>query len=145
MTGRSPRSAVRGGQVVLVLLLAVLATAVLPPAGAWWLNARRVAETTDRLVSAEGRVTPAARRTVVCGPGRLPPVDTRFAGPTHVAWVSAALINPEPFGAGMPTDAWGRCFLLTDRWLLSAGPNGIVDTPFEATQVVGDDIGRRLQ
>jgi len=136
---------VRGRHVVRMLLLAVLATAVLPPAGAWWLNARRIAETSERLASAEARVVPAPSGAVVCGPGRLPPADTRFAGDIHRAWVTAASGDRESFGAGMPTDAWGQCFLLTDRWLLSAGPNGIVETPFAATQVVGDDIGMRVR
>lgn len=139
------QSAVRGGHVVLVVLLAALATAVLPPAGAWWLNARRITATTERLANAVTRVRPAAVGAVVCGPGRLPPANTRFAGDVHRAWVSAASVSSEPFGAGMQADAWGQCFLLTERWLLSAGPNGIVETPFDAALTVGDDIGTRLR
>jgi hypothetical protein len=53
----------------------------------------------------------------------------------------------------MPTDAWGRCFLLNADawatggpvWLLSAGPNGWIDTPPNAIALGGDDIGDRLR
>jgi hypothetical protein len=53
----------------------------------------------------------------------------------------------------MPTDAWGRCFLLNADalatsgpvWLLSAGPNGLIDTPPNALALGGDDIGNRLR
>ena len=43
-------------------------------------------------------------------------------------------------GEEAPTDPWGRCFLVnlagvsradTSVWVLSAGPNGVIDTPYQ--------------
>ena len=80
---------VRGTHVVRVLLLAALATAVLPPAGAWWLNGRRVQRTQERAATVAAQLPPGSQAGVVCGPGR---VDG-------------------------PTDAWGNCFIVNDHWV----------------------------
>lgn len=143
---QSSRSAVRGpqsgGRVVRALLLAVLATAVLPPLGAWGLNHRRIEVTAERVRSAVVRVS-AESGQVLCGPGRVPDLDVMGAHAIHVAWITAAVSRPEAFDADMPTDGWGRCFLMNDRWILSAGPNGVVDTAPAADSLAGDDIGVR--
>jgi hypothetical protein len=139
------RSTVQGSSVVRGVLLAVLATAVLPPAGAWWLNSRRVAITADRVAALVPGFSGSDGGGVVCGPGRLPDTDVRGAHAIHAAWITAAVSRPEAFGAGAPTDAWGRCFLASDRWVLSAGPNGVVDTPLDAQALGGDDIGVRVR
>jgi hypothetical protein len=136
---KGPR--VHGSFVVRGVLLALLATAVLPPAGAWWLNSRRVAVTAERVGAVSRDLGPIEPGTVVCGPGRLPDLDVLNAHEIHVAWISSAIIRPESFGAGASTDGWGRCFLMNARWILSAGPNGLVDTPPDADRLRGDDIG----
>lgn len=140
---RSAKCGVRGARVVRVLLLAVLATAVMPPAAAWWLNHRRITLTQSRADAAVVSVSAPDAAIVLCGPGRLPDLDVAGAGSVHAAWLTSAVTAPDVFGAGMPTDAWGRCFLLNDRWLLSAGPNGAIETPFDATALHGDDVGVR--
>lgn len=136
------REVIAGSRVAVTLLLAVLATAVLPPLGAWWLNARRVEITAERVRGAVVRVS-AEGGQVLCGPGRMPDLGSRGAHAVHVAWITVAISRPEAFGPNMPTDGWGRCFLVNDRWMLSAGPNGVVETAPGADSLVGDDIGVR--
>jgi hypothetical protein len=145
MVQGSTRSTVQGSFVVRGVLLALLATVVLPPAGAWWLNARRVAVTTERVSALVPGFSWSDGDGVVCGPGRLPDSDVRGAHATHAAWVTAAVPRPEDFGPRAPADAWGRCFLASDTWLLSTGPNGLVDTALSAVSLEGDDIGVRLR
>ena len=142
------RAPLSGAQLLLALAAVILTTAVAPPGAAWWLNRHRVWQTTERaaLVAAAVREHGIERadNAVVCGPGRLPK-----AGTAGDAWVRQTVIAPQIFGAGTPTDAWGQCFLLNvgewkaggHVWILSAGPNGLVDTPLGAAAVAGDDIG----
>jgi hypothetical protein len=159
------RSPISGGQMVAALVAIVIATAVVPPAAAWALNKSRVAQTQERVRAAIDRLrsNPAniakwSSSGIVCGPGRLPDPEAsvarnRFPIAAHAAWLREAKIAPELFGAGMPTDAWGRCFLLNAGdpassgpiWLLSAGPNGLIDTPPDAAALSGDDIGGRVR
>jgi hypothetical protein len=162
------RSPVSGAQLVAVLAAILFATVVLPPAAAWILNRTRIAQTRERVRAATGHLR-ASRDDmaglmrgagIVCGPGRLPvrePAAFRArAGislASHRAWLRGARMAPELFGSGMPTDAWGRCFLVNADalsspdpvWLLSAGPNGVIDTPPNALALGGDDIGDRLR
>ena len=165
VAGRSPMS---GAQVVGIMAVVLFATAVLPPAAAWSLNRSRITQTEERARVAVDRLQVESTFTaelpagvgVVCGPGRIPDVVPSTAGgrqglafPAHGGWLSDARMAPEIFGAGMPTDAWGRCFLLNAGawsgagpvWLLSAGPNGVVETPLNALALGGDDIGGRLK
>lgn len=137
------RKVISGGRVVVTLAAVVLATMVVPPAGAWWLNQRRIEQTQARAVAAVGALPPRGHAGVVCGPGRLPDPDVVNATPVHAAWLAAAVATPDAFGPSMPTDAWGRCFLMNGRWLLSAGPNGSIETAFDAPTLGGDDIGVR--
>ncbi len=162
------RSPFSGAQLIAALAAILFATVVLPPAAAWALNRSRIAQTWTRARTAAERLrvnrddTAAIGRSagILCGPGRLPDrepaaVSLRAAGspPAHTAWLREATIAPQAFGSGMPTDAWGRCFLLNAGawtsggpiWLLSAGPNGVIDTPPNALALGGDDIGNRLR
>jgi hypothetical protein len=102
-----------------------------------------VALTGARALAAVTHVNTGDGRAVVCGPGRLPDLDVQGAGAIHVAWVTAAVVSPDAFGRTLLTDAWGRCFLVSDRWILSAGPNGVIETPRDAATLGGDDIGAR--
>ncbi len=154
------RSPISGAQLVAALAAILFATVILPPAAAWTLNRTRVAQTKERVgvaadrlrSSSDGIASLTAGAGVVCGPGRLPDRDSA-ASASHGAWLRGARVAPELFGAGMPTDGWGRCFLLNADgwasggpvWLLSAGPNGLLDTPPNALALGGDDIGARLR
>ena len=141
--------AISGKQLLGALGVVVLATAVLPPVAAWWLNARRIDETAARARMMASGLQVEGSAGVVCGPGQLPdpPVEARTS--VHDAWVVTAVLNPALVGDGAPTDAWGRCFVFdadalargATAWLLSAGPNGAIETPRGAPQLAGDDIG----
>lgn len=168
MPGTIRRSPISGWQLISALAAILFATVVLPPAAAWTLNRSRIAQTearartaAERLRAGSNDLDGAARSAgIVCGPGRLPAREPAAASaraglshPAHAAWLREARIAPEVFGSGMPTDAWGRCFLLNADawgaggpvWLLSAGPNGVIDTPPNALALGGDDIGDRLR
>lgn len=150
------RGPMSGAQLVSALIAIVIATAVIPPVAASWLNAGRISQTSQRVTVAIGRLGTGADKTgtgIVCGPGRLPGARVTGSYPAHTAWLRELRSAPELFGAGMPTDAWGRCFLMNvgawatgdPVWLLSAGPNGLMDTPPNALALGGDDIGGRLR
>ena len=168
MANSARRSPLSGTQLVAALIGIAFATAVLPPAVAWTLNRSRIAQTEARAQSGLARLRSsgvllsalAAHTGIVCGPGRVPDREPATASarngasyPSHIAWLREAQIAPVLFGAGMPTDAWGRCFLLNADglsrgepvWLISAGPNGLIDTPPNALALGGDDIGGRLR
>jgi hypothetical protein len=151
----------RGGTLVAALLGILCATAVVPPGAAWWLNARRISTTHERIDRMAGVLMRGSGQAhvfatgvrVVCGPGRLPEGNASLTSAVHEAWVTAATMAPDAFGAEGDTDAWGRCLLLevgtgghgTAGWLLSAGPNGAIETPLGAPQLGGDDIGRQVR
>lgn len=147
------RAPLTGGQLLLALMVIALATAVVPGVAAWRLNLYRVAQTQQRAnVAAEDArhralspSAPATSASVVCGPGKLPKAA---AGERRDEWVHYAVMAPQLFAAAMPTDAWSQCFLMNVGappgvrvWVLSAGPNGRIDTPFGADALGGDDIG----
>ena len=61
-----------------------------------------------------------------------------------------------PYIPEAPSDPWGRRYIINVRWLrpgaspnvvwvLSAGPNGIIETTFGQSSLAGDDIGFRLR
>jgi prepilin-type N-terminal cleavage/methylation domain-containing protein len=67
-----------------------------------------------------------------------------------------------PYATELPTDPWGRPYVINAReldtqplptaqpipaWVMSAGPNGVLDTSILATVTVpvGDDIGFRIR
>jgi hypothetical protein len=127
------RSTVQGSFVVRGVLLALLATVVLPPAAAWWLNSRRVAATEGRVAAAAIGAAAMDQGRVVCGPGRLPIINA-----------TDAVIDAGD-ASGREADAWGQCLLVGHGWVLSAGANGVVETPLDATTTYGDDIGARLR
>lgn len=167
MASADGRRRVSGEQLLLALLVIALVTVVLPPAGARWLNASRISQTWTRAEWAAARV--AARLSdarlagvpdvndvnISCGPGRLPDAAPAALASrpevrqTHESWIAGAVAAPDAFGEGMPTDAWGRCFLMNTGvqrhggpiWIVSAGPNGLIETALGAAALGGDDIG----
>lgn len=153
-----------GRRVIAALGLILLATAVLPPAAAWSVNRSRV-----RVASAEvaalaetlGHVAPASAGAasgadVLCGPGRLPLAQA----PATERWVTApraALARVVGNRHVLSADPWGNGYVAnlaaitagepTTLWVLSAGPNGIIDTPFVSAlrAPAGDDVGMRIR
>lgn len=144
MAQGAARSTVQGSHVVRAVVLAVFATAVLPPAGAWWLNSRRIAVTSGRVQAAVAGAQAQVGDRVLCGPGRLPESGAVGAGAVHTQWLSLAVVEPTPISQREP-DAWGQCLLVGHGWVLSAGPNGVIETPFDAALPIGDDVGFRIQ
>lgn len=140
-----------GRRVAVRVVVLALLTAVIPPAAAYSLARWRVAQAAERAgaaapVLAERRDELrdlAGRHAVVCGPGRLPRADGEAFG-----WVESPVAAGASFADVWPQDPWGRCYLLNVRRLLdgggglliSAGPNGTIDTPLSASVPSGDDI-----
>ncbi|MGH7382479.1 MAG: type II secretion system protein [Candidatus Methylomirabilales bacterium] len=74
---------------------------------------------------------------------------SQYPGTGEFAWRGSYL-------AEAPTDPWGNRFIVNVRWLqpgaspnvvwvLSAGPNKIIETTFAQPSLAGDDIGFRLR
>ena len=152
-----------GRRVIAALGLVLLATAVLPPAAAWSVNRSRV-----RIASAEvaalaeilRHVAPELRDAargadVLCGPGRVPFSQT----PAAERWVTAPRAALAPVVGdrrALSADPWGNCYVVnlaavgapgTVVWVLSAGPNGVIDTPFrlESASPVADDVAAPIR
>ena len=122
--------------LVAILLLAF----VLPWMVATQVNARRVAQAQDdvRRIAQDVNI---ADRAVLAGNGAAP----KFA--EGVLWpdVKAGILHAAP-------DPWGNQYLVISTGpagpvtVLSAGPNGIVETPFnDAGRPSGDDIGYQVR
>jgi hypothetical protein len=155
---------VTGTRVLATVAIAVFATAVIPPFSAWVVNHRRVSRAeadinaiVDRVRNAE----PALRHLegavdVLCGPGRLPEATADARGWITAPRGSLAAVLTEH--ESLPIDPWGNCYLMNLRamtavepsavWVLSAGPNGIIETPFIAKDPAGpagNDVGMRIR
>jgi len=151
-----------GRRVITTLGLVLLATAVLPPAAAWGVNRSRVrlaaadvSAVGEMLRRAEAQLRDLAHDVeVLSGPGRMPFVQS----PGAQRWT----ITPRAdlavvVGRSPAADPWGNCYVVNLAaiaagepavvWVLSAGPNGIVDTPFVSASEVpaGDDVGMRVR
>ena len=140
----SPKALVAALAAIFVLAL------VVPPSAATWVHRRRIARAwsevgiiADRLSACAGAVQPreaAADWTVATGPGNLP--ATRSG---ERALLNAA-IRGEICGWPLHPDPWGNRYMIGPAWVMSAGPNGILETPLPppvAAQVAGDDVGKR--
>ncbi len=154
---------ISGTTVALVAALAMVATLVIPPAGAVWLNERRVAATTAALVQIADslrQLGPAGvdrPGQVQRGPGRWPDLNAATARARgldwdvshHADWLAHAQPVLPSVGGAWPPDAWGNCVFvrsLGDGYLIvSAGSNGLIDTPLTAGSAVGDDVGVRVK
>ncbi len=140
--------------VLLAALAAIALLAIVLPFGAISaLHARRLASADAELRVLAGRIGSVDRHytgaAVLAGPGDTP----RSGDPLWTTGTSALLnaangaIGPDPWGnayvvnAGVPADA--------AVWVLTAGPDGVIDTPFiqpdalAATQ--GDDRALRVR
>lgn len=88
--------------------------------------------------------SPLDNQLVTNGPGYIATGDTKWSG---------------PYAITLPADPWGRPYVInaanftsattppTPVWVLSAGPNGVIDTPINAATTApgGDDIGFRVR
>ena len=140
-----------GRRVAAMVALLVGLTAVIPPAAAYGLARWRISRAGELAATAAGPLgarkqelkDAAGTQAVVCGPGRLP--EASGAG---VEWLQSPVAAGAAFDTDWPQDPWGRCYLLNVRALLesggglliSAGPNGTIDTPLHAASPAGDDI-----
>ena len=140
-----------GRRVAAMVALLVVLTAVIPPAAAYGLARWRITRAGELAAAAAGPLAArkqdlkdaAGTQAVVCGPGRLP--DGAGQG---LEWLHSPVAAGHAFDTDWPQDPWGRCYLLNVRavlesgggLLISAGPNGTIDTPLHAASAAGDDI-----
>lgn len=129
--------------LVSALSAIVVLALVVPPAAATWVHHRRIARASseagaiaDRLRACAAGPLPAA--LVATGPGNLPVLP---AGRGSIQNIS---VRGEVCGLALVPDPWGNSYLLGPGWVLSAGPNGILETPLPPVggSVGGDDVGR---
>ena len=150
-----------GTRVAAAVTLILVATAVLPPATAFAVNRRRVTRATSDVSALAGRLAGRAPNLrgmaigadVACGPGRMPAAE----GPDRERWLGARRADLAAMvrGSVLTTDPWGNCYLVNLEpaagaqpavwWVVSAGPNGILETPFGAPKGPGgDDVGAMI-
>ena len=163
--GRRPRAGLTGVQLAVALSVIFLLSIGMPWSLATSLHRDRIARASAQVSAlAAALQAGAANQTgfqpdaVLVGPGanpEIPPgsdwhqVTSIGASGAHLdlpigpdPWGNRYFIYPPPAGTAAPHRAG------IARWVLSAGPNGIVDTPFrqapERAALGGDDIGVRL-
>jgi hypothetical protein len=153
---------INGRMLAAALVTIALLAFVVPTTLALWLHRSRVTRATNQLnvtAAALDRscLDAAAPRgelgnvDVLTGPGD--PIE-RSLDPHWISPRTASLARcVPPQAAPVVPDPWLRPLLLnigarrddSTIWLLSAGPNGIIETPFSsATTTGGDDLGVRL-
>lgn len=110
-----------------------------------------------------GTTTPAAAGIFTAIPAVVPPVANWAGGvaPLDNSLITNGSGNAYPANgdlqwrgpyaaSGLPADPWGRPYVVNvsaagSIWVLSAGPNGKVQTAVTDTVVNGDDIGFRVR
>ena len=158
------------GATLLGALLAIFVLAfVVPPGLATLVNGSRIdrAQEQVRVLAQEVRVAASSPSSdiqqvadVLGGPGRTP------EAPGARAWIEAPLGTLERHvSEGLSPDPWGNRYLVnigllketapagsgneSAVWVLSAGPNGSVETayrlPARSASVGGDDVGERVR
>jgi succinoglycan biosynthesis protein ExoA len=164
--GRRPRAGLTGAQLFAALSAILLFSVIVPWNVASRVNRRRIAraEADVRAIAASLRTADAGPRggfepeAVLVGPGANPQIPPESDWQNVLA-ISAAAVHPD---LALKADPWGNHYVIfpwpdepggasgprVARWVLSAGPNGIVETPFrqglEHAALSGDDIGVRL-
>jgi hypothetical protein len=148
MTASAP--VIRTPHVLGALATIALLAFALPFAAVRTLHARRLAAADSEIRAivqdlrvALGRVPPTV--SVLTGPGDMPrTTDSRWAAGTSLPLASVVRL-PQ-------VDPWGNTYLVNFGaartggaiWVLSAGPDGVIDTPFDVplphASVRGDDV-----
>jgi type II secretory pathway pseudopilin PulG len=147
---------VSGRKLAYALAAIALLVFVLPPLAARQVHARRIGrarQDVQRIATAlmsehyaalkDAMASAGGKPVVLTGPG-VPP---RFA--PGVGWPDAMML-PWSAMSNDTTDPWGNQYLVAiaagpgaSVAVLSAGPNGTVDTPFASAGVSrGDDVSR---
>lgn len=142
--------------LLLGALAAIFVLAIVLPFGAvHTLHARRLDAADADLhaiagrIAADGVLDTASGSELLIGGGDLP----RATDPRWTAGTRSPLS-----GLGIVTrpDPWGNAFIVNVGasgneavWVLSAGPDGVIDTPFNqqagTASVSGDDLARRVR
>jgi len=138
---------------LVALLGAVFVLAIVVPyAAVRTLHERRIAAADATLTSMADAASRSLDRSpqvnTMIGQGRVPrATDTRWLEGTTSPFVAegAHVMAADPWGNGYVVNigaAAGRVV-----WLLSAGPDGVIQTPFDGStaEPAGDDRGRRLR
>ena len=129
---------------MLVGSLAVIAALVSAP----FLVASVVA---DRRIATAARRAEDVARSI--GSASFEATDARvLMGPGNVPLVGEAVSWPAGARANLPSpDPWRNAYMVNvgakgTVWVISAGPNGVVETPFEgAASARGDDVAARVR
>jgi hypothetical protein len=129
-------------KALLPSLAAIVVLAlVVPLAAATWEHRRRIASAWRDAGAIADRVSACAGDPrVATGPGNLP---ATAAGHSTIQNVT---VRSEVCGLALRPDPWGNGYLIGPGWVLSAGANGIVETPFPprpGVEVAGDDVLER--
>jgi hypothetical protein len=146
--------AISGGALAMSLMV-ICVLAASPFVVAHTVADRRIAVARARasqIAAALRDVSRAADRgaVVLVGIGNLPRFDSVPDWPINSS-AQISQIVPEHSAAGSITDPWRNAYLVNlgargAIWVLSAGPNGILETPYESAATLrGDDIGARMR
>ena len=110
---------------------------VVPPSAATWEHRRRIARAWSEAAAIADRLSACAQdRRVATGPGNLP---TTPGGGS----IQNVTVRAEVCGRALGPDPWGNGYLIGPAWVLSAGANGILETPFPPSAgaaAAGDDV-----
>jgi hypothetical protein len=149
-----------GRSLTLALAAIALLTFVLPPVLARQLHQRRISLASSQVKAVANALAGLGAETLARDP-RLRDVEV-LSGPGDAvsdardrAWITARTASLEPYvklpPGSLAPDPWARALQMNlgaaraggRVWVLSAGPNGIVETPFSSTGSAapdGDDI-----
>jgi general secretion pathway protein G len=129
-----------------------------------WPN-RNAAGTVGVLPYYTGSTTPTVAAIFTAAPVVVPAVSVWAGSATAVPLDNSLLTNGTgsaypaigdlqwkgPYvGSALPADPWGKPYMINVAatgpiWVLSAGPNGKIQTAVTDTVVLGDDIGFRVR
>ena len=160
---RAGRRGVSGVSLLLALCVICVLALVVPPGVATLINRSRIERARQEVTALTEQLKSASAGTgvpgnlsadLLGGEGRVPELLDGSE------WTTGRIAASRPFVAPAPgPDPWGNRYLvnaglLSDEasaavWVLSAGPNGIVETPYRASTTSsglgGDDIGARVR
>ncbi|MEX1127784.1 MAG: hypothetical protein WEB50_04380 [Vicinamibacterales bacterium] len=153
MTATNPDSVIRT-PVLLAALMVLALLAAAPFAAVRTLHGRRLAAADAALEALAAHLRGATLLSpsgpaILTGPGALPRAN-------DAAWLTATSAPLTAVAPPVDEDPWANAYVVNTGvgagqaiWILSAGPNGIIETPFEqpsqSAVLAGDDRGVRLR